>query len=240
MTTSGAFWERLEVLNKLFETEFGQKILLFLAPFFLSPYEFQSKQQNSEKNTLIKHLHLSAFAPLLGAAFLTGALVAVLRTLQNKGIAIAWIVNYKSANLIFTAAAIFTWLGYSAALARHASGWLLKIIPTDVKTDFRWPLPFWLSYYGGILIVCGVFAWIVVGFLSFHFSYTSGAIALALIIALGFYLRLEIKLAQDKNRKRIHYIDWGVYNNISLRVFIVLQGLGLLAVLALWPSSTAP
>ncbi len=228
------------MLNKLFETEFGQKILLFLAPFFLSPHEFQRTQESSQKNSLIKHLHLSAFAPLLGAAFLTGAVVAVLRTLQNKGIAIAWIVNYKSANLIFTAAAFLTWLGYSTALTRYASGWLLKVLPTDVKSDFRWPLAFWLSYYGGTLIVWGVFAWIVVGFLSFHFSYTSGIIAILLLIALGCYLRLEIKLAQEKNRKRIHYIDWGIYNKFSLGVFIALQVLGLLGVYLLQTPPPAP
>ena len=230
------------MLNKLFDTELGQKILLFLAPFFLSPYEFQSNQKSASKDapkSLIKHLHLSSFAPLLGAAFLTGALVAVLRSLQNKGIAIAWIVNYQSAHLIFTAAGVFTWLGYSAALARYTSGWLLKVLPAafiDVKSDFQWPPPFWLSYYGGILIVCGVFSWIIVGFLSLHFSYTSGLVALILIIAGGLSLRLEIKLAQDKNRKRIHYIDWGVYNKVSLAMFIALQSIAaLLIFLALTP-----
>ncbi len=214
------------MLNKFFETEFGQKILLFLAPFFLSPHEFKDTQKGSEKS-IIKHLHLSAFAPLLGSVFLTGAVVAVFRTLLNKGISISWILNYKSANLIFAQAALFTWLGYSAALSRYISGWLLKALPTSrIKSDFMWPLAFWLSYYGGVLIICGVFAWIIVGFLSLHFSYTSGSIAFIVIVALGFYLRLEIKLAQEENRSRIHYIDWGVYNKVSLGVFIALQIIG--------------
>ena len=73
------------------------------------------------------------------------------------------------------------------------------------------------------MIVCGVFAWIIVGFLSLHFSYISGSIAFVFIVALGFYLRLEIKLAQEENRRRIHYIHWSLYNKVSLGIFIVLQ-----------------
>ena len=230
------------MFNKFFETEAGQKILLFLAPFFLSPHEFQGSQK-AQKKVISHHLHLSAFAPLLGSAFLTGAIVAVFRTLKSTGIPVHWIINYKSAALIFTLAALFTWLGYSAALSRYATGWLLKAFPNSVTSDFRWPLPFWLSYYGGTLIVCGVFSWIIVCFLSFHFSYASGLIAFVFICFLGAYLRLEIKLAQEKNRNRIHYIDWSFYNKISLGVFMTLQGIAaLVAYFLLQPLSatTAP
>lgn len=209
------------MLTTFFQTELGQKLLLFLAPFFLSPHEF--KGGVSDRSAITKQLYLSAFAPLLGAAFVTGAVVAVFRTLINKGISIAWILDYHSAYLIFTQAALLTWLGYSAALSRFVSGEILGRFKPALKAHIQWPLAFWLSYYGGILIVAGVFAWMIVGALSLHFSYIAGAIILGIVIVLGFYLRLEIKLAQDKNRRRIHYSDWGVYNKLSLGLFMTLQ-----------------
>jgi hypothetical protein len=226
--------------SKFFETEAGQKVLLFLAPFFLSPHEFENSTSNN--SPFKKHLHLSAFAPLLGAAFLTGAVVSVFRTLNAKGISIAWILDYKSAYLIFWLAGILTWLGYSAALSRSGIGYLMKYIRPTITSTFRWPLAFWLSYYGGILIVWGVFSWILVGVLNLHFSYVTGGIALVFLILYGFYLRLEIKLAQEKNRRRIHYIDWGTYNTLSLTLFLVLQGLAglLLFYLALPAPSVSP
>lgn len=224
--------------SKFFETEAGQKVLLFLAPFFLSPHEFENS--TSKNSPFKKHLHLSAFAPLLGAAFLTGAVVAVFRTLTAKGISIAWILNYKSAHLIFWQAGLLTWLGYSAALSRSAIGYLMKYIRPALTSTFNWPLAFWLSYYGGILIVWGVFSWILVGVLSLHFSHLTVGIALIFLILGGFYLRLEIKLAQEKNRRRIHYIDWGTYNTLSLTLFLVLQGLaGLLVLYLVTPSPSA-
>jgi len=209
--------------SKFFETEAGQKVLLFLAPFFLSPHEFQNSTSNN--SPFKRHLRLSAFAPLLGAAFLTGAVVSVLRTLTAKGISIAWILDYKSAHLIFWLAGILTWMGYSAALSRSAIGYLIKYLRPNTNKAFQWPLAFWLSYYGGILIVWGVFSWVLVGFLSLHFSYISGSLALLFLILVGFYLRLEIKLAQEKNRRRFHYIDWSTYNKLSLALFIFFQAL---------------
>ncbi len=209
--------------SKFFETEAGQKVLLFLAPFFLSPHEFQNSTNKS--SPFKKHLHLSAFAPLLGAAFLTGATVSLFRTLTAKGISIAWILDYKSAYFIFWLAGILTWLGYSAALSRFFIGYLMTHLSPNTNRTFQWPLAFWLSYYGGILIVSGVFSWILVGFLSLHFSYISGSLTLLFLVLIGFYLRLEIKLAQQKNRRRIHYIDWGTYNKLSLALFIFFQAL---------------
>ena len=208
------------LLSNFLSTNIGQKVLLFFAPFFLSPQEFKSEVGN--QNILVKNLHLSSLSPLVGSAFITTALVGLYRTLENKG----WVIipiDYSSATIILWQVIILTWLCYAGAIARYFACLILNKTIDDFSDDLMWPLPFWLTYYGGVFIVCGTIIWAIVGILSTDLGLIAKTISFIVLIALAIYLRLEIRLKQQSNRNRIPYHNWASYNTMTIIIFAVLQ-----------------
>jgi predicted lysophospholipase L1 biosynthesis ABC-type transport system permease subunit len=210
----------MDMLEKFFQTEVGQKFLLLLAPFFLNPHECL---EGNKQHPLFKYLSLSAFAPALGAVFLVGAIVSLYRILENQGYPIAWLIDLSSAKLIFWGAGIITFITYALALSRKMAGYWLKILhPQEANDALDWPLAFWLSYYGGSLIIIGALAALFSGFMAWKFSFIVGLITFICLVLLCAYVRFELKFMQEKRRRHIPYQEWRLYNIVTLVCFAIL------------------
>ena len=210
----------MRMLEKFLQTEVGQKLLLLLAPFFLNPHECLEGNKN---HPFFKYLSLSAFAPALGAVFLVGAVVSLYRILENKGYPIAWLLDLSSAKLIFWGAGLMTVATYALALSRKMAGyWLRVVYPQEAKYALNWPLAFWLSYYGGNLLLIGVLMALFSGFMAWKFSFIVGVVTFTLLVLLCVYVRFELKFMQEKRKRHIPYQDWRLFNIVTLVCFLIL------------------
>jgi MFS family permease len=214
-----------------FDTEWGRKLLFFWAPFFLSPQDLgffssDSEQVQWKHQALRSLLAYSSYAPLFGSAVLTSSFISAARILASKGIPLEWVLHFKSAALIFMGAGLLAWLGYAAAFSRILAGWVLRFFGALNGADtLQWPLSFWLSYYGGILMVWGIFLWAIVGLLSLELPWFYSIAGLGMMVLLGLFLRMELKVAQQRHRRVVHYIDWYRFTRTSLVLFLIMQGL---------------
>lgn len=224
------------MFSEFLKSDSGQKLLLFFAPFFLSPQEIQGKTPQS---ALFKHFYLSTFSPAIGAVFLTGALASFYRLFHAKGYSFSWLIQFSPVHFIFILASLLMWLAYTSAFARFAAGQMLAFFQPYEEHQLNWPLSFWLTYYGGIFIVTGAFIWLLSGFLMLHFSFWMGSISFIVIVLLGLYLRFEIKFLQEKRKHRVHYKNWYKFNILTLGLFLVMQGVGLVLIFIYYIKSSS-
>lgn len=209
------------MLEKFFQTEAGQKLLLLLAPFFLSPQECAT---NKTPDSLFKYLSMSVFAPALGSVFFISSCVTLYRILENKGYPISWLLDLSSAKIIFWGAGLLILTTYLLALARRAAGYILTFFQQTDTIMPNWPLSFWLSYYGGNLIVVGALIGIFSGFMSWNFSLSTGLVGFALLVLFCIYIRFEIKFIQEKRKRQIRYHDWHLFNLVTVTLFALSLG----------------
>lgn len=203
--------------HKFFESDLGQQFLLLFVPFFLSPRDFQGV---AYEKSLFRYFYLRPIAPLLGAFFLTSSLLSFYRFLSLKGFPFLELIDLGSAKVAFSLVVGLALLGYGAALARFSSGFLVSRVIKEEKETLKWPLAFWLSYYGGTYMVIGLFIWLILGILIASFAWWMTLILGTGLLMGAFYVYLELRLLQERRRRRTYYRYWNLFNSISISIFI--------------------
>ncbi len=175
--------------HAFFETTVGQKVLILLAPFFLLPGEPVEESHSVLK--MFKFLHMQTWAPILGGAFFAGACTVLLRTLQRAHMLFLASISLDTFNVLFLLSLGSILFGYSMALSRFVTPYIINFFIKDEKLVTESFL-FWATRYGGFLMLFGLIVWIVVGLITLKPSFTILLVMLGVIIAVGYAVRKEL------------------------------------------------
>lgn len=194
-----------------FESAFGQKILILLAPFILMPEEDAGKNPSFEK--VFGHLHLQGWAPLLGALFLSGSLTVLLRTLKKKGLNLIWLIDVESLQVLFLLTGLLVIFTYAFSFAKFLAPRLLTLSRDDYP---RFGFLFWTTHLGGLLMVVGFFCWLLTVFIWLRVSFWLSFLIFVLLITLSLLVRFEIKRQAERlyedltfeQRGKLKIVEW--------------------------------
>ncbi|OJX11366.1 MAG: hypothetical protein BGO77_06710 [Caedibacter sp. 37-49] len=211
-----------------FETTLGQKVLILLAPFFLLPGEPVEESHSVLK--MFKFLHMQTWAPILGGAFFASACTVLLRTLQHAHMPFLGSINVDTFNVLFLLTLGSVLFGYSMALSRFVTPYMINFFIKDEKLVTESFL-FWTTRYGGFLMLYGLIVWIVVGLFALKPSFTILLIMLGVISTVGYAVRKE--LVQQRQRF-ILMISPRLRLSFLVIENIILIALSLLATLSLY------
>lgn len=216
----------IKVIHWIFNGFIGQRILLFLAPFLMPATAFQPK------NTLFAHFYIPYLAPTIGIVFLYSAFLVMLNSLKQHGIDFTWLIHIESWSTKIKFFFSLLVLIHAAALSRFLAPYLLQIFKHRDMLALP-PLTFWFSYYGGVAMVIGSFAWIIVLLAGLQLSWLGLCVAFAIIIGLIVFARLELRRRQFELYEELSNQESTVHHRLTLILFIVLAALGLSLVVLL-------
>lgn len=209
----------LNFFRWVFESYIGQRVLIVLAPFFLSPYEYEQQASTS----LFRKLHIPHLAPSIGGVFLLGGVLMLVRLLQDYHLGwVLWPLQLETWRGVVRLGLWLCLVFHSLALAKYFGQSLSK------KETGKQPytLAFWNSYFGGIAMVLGLFAWLFVGLVHWHLSWKGFLVAGVFLAGLGVLIRLELGrryqrlLLQHTPRPPTHGAVW------EGSAFVLLVGVG--------------
>lgn len=238
-------------LRALLQTEFGQKILILIAPFILRPSDFKKtksdsrtakitvalgenlpfdesarfQKEDAQKQLVSSSLYLTPLAPAIGGVFLTGALVTCLRILHRAGLPVGWLLEMTSAELILKGTLSLIVFGYLYVFAREASAFLLRTLKISGAPD--WPLAYWLTNIGGLYLLIGIMAWVITGLFSINLSFITGLIAFVVVIALGMLFRFEWRYQRENARIRLSPDVQRWWDGLTLVLLVLFAGVTL-------------
>lgn len=224
-------------VQEFFETTVGRKVLVVLSPFFLSPKDMMDHRallsSRSLRSASLKHQALStlvayqSYAPAMGSLTFVSAVLALLNLVVSWGVPFERILPYQSASLIVALVGAVAISAYGAAFARVGAGWVMTRFDLLMGSDqaVRWPLSFWLNYYGGLLMVWGLFVWAVVGVISLPVSWVLHVLLVVMMMVLSLVLRVELKRAQQAHHRVQYHRDWRLFTLLSAALFISMEGI---------------
>ena len=167
---------------------------------------------------------------MLWGAFFASACTVLLRTLQHAHMPFLGSINVDTFNVLFLLTLGSVLFGYSMALSRFVTPYMINFFIKDEKLVTESFL-FWTTRYGGFLMLYGLIVWIVVGLFALKPSFTILLIMLGVISTVGYAVRKE--LVQQRQRF-ILMISPRLRLSFLVIENIILIALSLLATLSLY------
>lgn len=206
-----------------FSTSIGQRVLIFLAPFLMPPSQKQLQEN------LFVHLNLPYFAPSIGIAFLFSAFWVLIKSLKQHGFDFTWLIQVDNVQTQVKLFLCLFVLIHAAALARFLAPHLLTLFKKE-KVHKPPTLAFWFSYYGGIAMVIGAFAWIIVLLGVLHLSWIGLLSALGIIIGLVLLARFELRRRHQTLYEHLSLKEAVNLARLEIVLFALFSALGLLLI----------
>jgi hypothetical protein len=208
------------LIHWFFSTFIGQRVLIFLAPFLMPP-SVKQQQEN-----LFVHLNIPYFAPTIGIAFLFGAFLVLINSLKRHGLDFTWLIQIENLQTQIKSFLCLWVIIHAAALARYASPHILNFFRKEQPLNAP-SLSFWLSYYGGVAMVIGVFAWLIVLLAGLKLSWLGLIISLTLIVGLILLARLELKRRHSELHEHLSETETLRLSRLEIVLFTIIAVIGL-------------
>jgi hypothetical protein len=209
-----------QLVEWFFSTFIGQRILLFLAPFLMPP----SPKQPGDN--LFVHLHIPYFAPTIGIAFLYSAFLLLIKSLKRHGFDFTWLIQVDNLQTLIKLFLCLLIVIHAAALGRFLAPHLLNLFKKEKIPNVPM-LGFWLSYYGGVAMVIGAFAWIIILLAGINLSWLGLLIALCFIVGLVVLARFELNRRHYELYEHLNQRDTIYLTRLELTLFTIFSVIGL-------------